>query len=175
MASRNIQDLTPECQIKYSHFMKKMADAGHHYTVTCTARKVIEQVALFSQGRETLDHTNYLRRLAGMPMLDYVQNLKRVTWTLHSKHLINLDDSDPTNDKATAFDIACHNEFGEICWDVKVDVDHDHIPDYEEAGKIGESCGLTWGGRFKNKWGTLQPDYPHFQDDEVYTKKERKE
>jgi hypothetical protein len=42
-------------------------------------------------------------------------------------------------------------------WDTKIDVDADHIPDYEEAGKIGESVGLVWGGRWKI------PDYPHFQ------------
>ncbi len=68
-----------------------------------------------------------------------------VTWTTLSKHTDRI-----------AFDI-CINRDGAACWDVKVDVNKDGIPDYEEAGKIGESVGLTWGGRWKT------PDRPHFQ------------
>jgi len=42
-------------------------------------------------------------------------------------------------------------------------VDGDAIPDYEEAGKIGESLGLRWGGRFNNSKGKRIPYYPHFE------------
>ena len=72
-----------------------------------------------------------------------------VTWTLHSRHT-----------QRDAFDIALLLENKPV-WDVKVDVDHDHIPDYQEAGEIGESVGLVWGGRW------TKPDYPHFQFKEV--------
>jgi len=68
-----------------------------------------------------------------------------VTWTRKSKHI-----------DRKAFDIVVLKD-GRASWDVKVDVDGDHIPDYEEAGAIGESCGLKWGGRFKS------PDRPHFE------------
>ena len=74
-----------------------------------------------------------------------------VTWTLKSRHLLG-----------EAFDIA-------ICkgkaptWDAKVDVDDDGVPDYEQAGEIGESIGLEWGGRFKKANGEARPDFPHFQ------------
>ena len=70
---------------------------------------------------------------------------RKVTWTLHSKHT-----------ERVAFDIAILKD-GKPTWDVKVSVDGDSIPDYEEAGKIGEGLGLVWGGR----WNT--PDYPHFE------------
>ena len=71
---------------------------------------------------------------------------KKVTWTLKSKHIEGL-----------AFDIVICKA-GIPQWDVKVDVDEDGIPDYTEAGQIGESCGLKWGGRWAKS-----PDYPHFE------------
>lgn len=73
---------------------------------------------------------------------------KIVTWTRSSLHT-----------KRIAFDIAILKE-GKPVWDTKVDVNEDHIPDYKQAGEIGEACGLIWGGRWKN------PDYPHFQNGE---------
>ena len=60
-----------------------------------------------------------------------------VTWTKNSRHT-----------KRDAFDIAIMKN-GKITWDAK---------DYQQAGVIGEACGLVWGGR----WGI--PDFPHFQD-----------
>lgn len=74
-----------------------------------------------------------------------------VTWTLKSKHC-----------ERTAFDIAILRD-GKPTWDTKVSVNNNDIPDYEEAGRIGESLGLTWGGRFKNQKGEPRPDYPHFE------------
>lgn len=70
---------------------------------------------------------------------------KIVTWTHRSKHINGL-----------AFDIAVCKD-GVPDWDIKVDVDDDGIPDYTEAGQIGESIGLEWGGRWRS------PDFPHFQ------------
>ena len=69
----------------------------------------------------------------------------KVTWTTLSRH----------TDRA-AFDIVINRD-GKPCWDVKVDLNDNEIPDYEEAGRIGENVGLTWGGRWKT------PDRPHFQ------------
>ncbi len=76
---------------------------------------------------------------------------KIVTWTRKSKHI-----------DGKAFDIAILRNF-KPCWDVKVDVNENEIPDYEEAGRIGESVGLRWGGRFRNSKGKPRPDYPHFE------------
>ena len=40
---------------------------------------------------------------------------------------------------------------------MKVSVNGDKIPNYMEAGELGESVGLIWGGRWKNA------DMPHLQ------------
>ena len=63
---------------------------------------------------------------------------KIVTWTLKSKHI-----------EGKAFDI-CLLKNGKLNWNVS-DLD------WQKAGLIGESVGLKWGGRFKNK------DFPHFE------------
>lgn len=69
----------------------------------------------------------------------------KVTWTKKSKHT-----------DRTAFDIALLKG-AKAHWDVKVSVNGNEVPDYIEAGEIGESVGLVWGGRWKS------PDYVHFQ------------
>jgi len=68
-----------------------------------------------------------------------------VTWTRRSKHI-----------QRRAFDIAII-KFGKPLWDVGADTNSNDFPDYDEAGLIGEACGLKWGGRFKKK------DRPHYE------------
>jgi len=157
MASRNIKDCTESLQAKIKKFTIAMFDAGIPFVITCTARTVKEQVALYAQGRDDLVIVNMLRCAAGLPPIDEEANQRKVTWTLKSNHLIDLDDQISDNDKSRAFDIAIVHA-GKPVWDVKVDVNADSIPDYEQAGKIGESVGLRWGGRFR------RPDMPHFED-----------
>lgn len=157
MASRKISDCTPALQAKYKLFEAAMKEACIPFLVTCTARTVKEQIALYAQGRETLLDTNILREIAGLPPISAVQNNHKVTWTLKSNHIIDLDDADPGNDLSRAFDIAIVRD-GKPVWDVKVNANKNEIPDYLEAGKIGESVGLRWGGRFKT------PDMCHFED-----------
>lgn len=69
----------------------------------------------------------------------------KVTWTRKSRHI-----------EGRAFDIAVLRD-GKPCWDVKADVNADAVPDYDQAGAIGESVGLRWGGRF------TPPDRCHFE------------
>jgi len=156
MASRKIEDCTRSVQEKFRAFSKAMYDACIPFVITCTARNVDEQVALYAQGRKPLDEVNRLRVLAGLPQISGSQNNK-VTWTLNSNHIVDLDDGNPNNDKSRAFDIALVKD-KKAHWDIKADVNGDQIPDYIQAGRIGEACGLRWGGRFSN------PDYSHFED-----------
>jgi hypothetical protein len=157
MASRDIKMLTPKMQDLYKKFAQEMARAGHQFIVTSTARTVKEQVALYAQGRQGLSEVNVLRKIVGMLPISDKENKRKVTWTLKSEHLIDLDDNDPSNDKSRAFDIVLCTDPRTVYWDTKADVDKDGVPDYVEAGKIGEQVGLVWGGRWSN------PDYPHFQ------------
>ena len=156
MASRKIEDLTPQMQLLYAKFKEKMDAAKITFIVTCTARTVKEQQALYAQGRQTTREVNILRRMAGLPSITDVENKNKVTWTLASRHLVDLDDGVIENDKSRAFDIVITKD-GKATWDVKVNVNKNEQPDYLEAGLIGESVGLKWGGRFKS------PDYPHFE------------
>ena len=133
--SRKITDLTPETQAKYWKFSEEMAKAHIPYMVTSTFRDQEAQDALWNQGRK------------GRTAQD-----KIVTWTRRSRHT-----------QRDAFDIALLLS-GEPVWSPKVDIDNDHIPDYLEAGQIGESCGLVWGGRFKDGKGRPRPDSAHFQN-----------
>jgi hypothetical protein len=159
MASRRIEDCVSELQEKFAAFQAAMEAAGLPFIVTCTARTVREQIALYAQGREPLEHVNTLRRLAHLAPISFMENGHKVTWTLASKHLIDLDDGNPDNDKSRAFDIAllAHSDRMSVHWNLKADVNGNAIPDYDEAGRIGEAVGLRWGGRFPS------PDRPHFE------------
>lgn len=151
MASRSLLLLHPPLREKAALFLEACQQARHPAIITCTGRFQAEQVALHAQGRRTLSEVNNLRMIAGMPLITEEENRRRVTWTLQSQHLIN-----PQTGFCNAFDFALLNG-KKAHWDIKVSVDGDEIPDYEEAGQIGEQLGLTWGGRWD------KPDYPHFQ------------
>jgi len=155
MASRQIEDLTETMQDLYGQFEHVMEEAGLDYSVTCTARTDEEQAALYAQGRKTVQEVNALRAEAGMPPITAEENSRKVTWTLDSKHIVR-----EPEDKARAFDIVLLTPARKGNWDIKVDVNNNEIPDYDEAGRIGESVGLRWGGRFR------KPDRPHFEEPE---------
>lgn len=165
MGSRNIDDLIPPLQILFHQFRIGMDEKNIDFIVTSTVRTLAEQKALYAQGREPLDVVNNLRAQAGLPSITNLQNKKRVTWTMNSRHLA-LQPNDPLctkypewAGKGCAFDIVILKN-GKAVWDVKADIDQDNIPDYEEAASCGEYLGLIAGARFKPS-----PDYPHFEFD----------
>lgn len=155
MSSRNLTDLVPSMEAKAREFLRICAEKGIPAHVTCTARSIHEHEALYAQGREPLEKVNELRKAVGLWALKEEENKRPVTWTLKSRHIVYDE-----KEKARAFDVAIVKD-KQFVWDLKVDVNDDHIPDYEEMGKIGESVGLEWGGRWK------KPDYPHFQEKEA--------
>jgi hypothetical protein len=83
MASTKIEDLTPLMQQLYYDFETRMMVAKIPFKVTCTARTLAEQEALYAQGRKALDETNSLRTKAGLPHINAAENKKRVTWTMN--------------------------------------------------------------------------------------------
>jgi peptidoglycan L-alanyl-D-glutamate endopeptidase CwlK len=133
MASRDPKLLVPELYKLYLNFDAEMKAAGIDYMITCTERTQPEQDTLFEQGRTTPGEI--------------------VTWIHKSKHIRK-----PGELGVKAFDIAIKKD-GKPTWDLKVNVNKNDIPDYAEAGAIGERCGLEWGG----SWTTKKKDYPHFQ------------
>ena len=140
MSSRKIEDLTPDTQAAYYRFKAGMHEAMIDYIVICTKRFGAEQDELYKKGREFRDGEWIT-----------VDPKKCVTWTLKSKHII-----------CEAFDIAIMQN-GKIVWNADLDIDKDGVPEYTEAGIIGERCGLKWGGRFVNSKGKPIPDAPHFE------------
>jgi len=133
MASRDPKRLIPALLRQYLEFDREMKEAGIPYMITCTEREQVEQDILFEQGRTTPGHI--------------------VTWTHKSKHIRT-----PGADGVKAFDIAIIKN-GKPTWDLKANVNENDIPDYAEAGAIGERCGIEWGG----SWSAKKKDYPHFQ------------
>lgn len=154
--SRDLDLLHPKLKAKVQPFIDGCKDAGIDVIITCTGRDFIVQVALYAQGRQPLSETNRLRKLAGISAITEAANKRRVTWTLASRHIINLDDSEASNDLATAFDYAVVKN-GKAIWDVKASLDGDDIPDYLECANVAKGLGLEAGAFWK------KADYPHIQ------------
>lgn len=154
--SRDINNLHPKLRPLVPIFIKKCKEAGVEVIITCTDRPFTTQVALYAQGRQPLHEVNRLRKIAGISPINEKQNKRKVTWTLASRHIPRLDDKDPKNDWATAFDFAVIKN-GKAIWDVKASLDNDEIPDYLECANIAKQLGLESGAFWK------KPDYPHVQ------------
>ena len=156
--SRSIEKLVPKARAMYREFESKMKAAGIPFIVTCVDRTIAEQTALYAQGRESFEEVNRLRKIAGLYLFKSAgENKHKVTWTMKSKHITYPDDHDTSKHLARAFDLVIVKD-GKASWDLKVNVNKNEIPDYEEAGRIWESLGGTWGGRWKKS-----PDNPHFE------------
>lgn len=82
--------------------------------------------------------------------------LKGVSWTTHSRHLPDADGKSNAIDICPIDRYALSSKHGEVCRDYAVNWDASH-PVWELLGTIGESCGLKWGGRWKEK------DMGHFE------------
>jgi len=158
MPSRRIDRLHPTLQTLLPEFKRRCIEAGiGEPIITNTDRTFREQIAIYAQGREEFGYINTLRSLAGLSPIGEAEAKRVVSWTLASKHMTNLANSDTRDDYARAFDFALQKPGAAAHWDVKVDVDGDKIADYTEAGKIAEGLGLKWGGRFPT------PDSAHIE------------
>jgi len=153
MPSRKIEDLLPEAQDRAEKFSAKMIEAGLRFIFTCTYRSQEEQDALYAQGREPLEVVNTMRTKLGLWLLKEDEN-RIVTKAKVSKH---------TSRKA--FDIAIVRD-GRADYNLKVNVNDNEIPDYIEAGKIGQSVGLRWGGDWNGDGRSDDErflDLPHYE------------
>ncbi len=137
MPDRNVDDLCPAVRLRLEKLQAAAAHEQIGFEVIFTLRTEAEQLALFAQGRETVDEVNRLRHDAGMPPITDEQNKKPVTWELTSMHMFGC-----------AFDVVVIRDREAVWTD---------CPEYERLGVLGESLGFTWGGRWKVK------DLGHFQ------------
>jgi len=147
MPSRRLQDLHPIVAGLCRTFLALCKERGIDVRITSTLRTEAEQLALFAQGRKSLREVNALRAEAGLPPFTEKENKLRVTNSLTSLHQFGC-----------AFDCVIMGGASPApAWDIEADINENQIPDYEEIGRIGESVGLAWGGRFKFR------DYCHFE------------
>lgn len=146
--SRDISKLTDSMQKKFGEFQNKMKIWGIPFMVTSVDRSILEQMALYVQGRLTLLEVNRFRIMSKMSPITEEEN-KKVTWTLNSKHVTNMFDEDLNNDRSRAFDIAIIRD-GKPVWDLKINVNENDLPDYEEAAVLARECGLKAGIDFND-------------------------
>ncbi len=173
---RDPQALNPLARAKLGELEKLAAQRGLEFKVISTLRTEKEQLAYFAQGRKPLAEVNRLRAEAGLAPIAGKEN-RVVTRNLTSIHQFGLafdvalitppaplnlrgaggvilrGDSVEGNSRGDQAGLSGE----EIVWDTKADLNDNHLPDYEELGKIGESLGLRWGGRFRFR------DYGHFE------------
>ena len=163
MSSRNLDDAVYQIKQFAVELINQARDEVNlKVIVTSVMRTYLEQVALYAQGRMPLVEVNISRKKAGMLPLEEKYN-KVVTWTLNSKHIINLLDDKPDNDKSEAVDFGILDRSGKYRGDEKADTNEDNKSDYLQLGEIGKFVAsrleydIIWGGSWK------KPDYPHFQ------------
>lgn len=145
--SRDKAQMHPTLYKLWEKWDAKMKAAGLHYVITSVDRTIVQQMALFVQGRMGLSYVNIFRQLAGLYRIKEHNN-KIVTWTMTSKHVTNMYDDDLNNDYSRAFDFALLKGKGIAHWDLKISVNDNDIPDYREAGALAETVGLVWGGHY---------------------------
>ncbi len=145
--SRDITKMHPALHEKWALWHNGMKKAGLKYVITSVDRTVLEQMALFVQGRLSLRQVNTFRRIAELSRITEKRN-RIVTWTLDSAHVTNMFDDNLNNDFSRAFDFALLKGSGAAHWDIKASVNENEIPDYNEAGAIARDVGLIWGGPY---------------------------
>lgn len=159
---RKISDLIPEAQSAYLAAKKECEEKGLIIVETCIRRTLEEHIALYAQGRENYAEICKLREIAGLWKIDEQTAARKVTWTFLSKHIAEyaFPKNHPDYGKVLAVDFALRmhtDKRSKLHWNIKMDINDNEVPDYEEAGLIFEKHGFVWGGRWKT------PDRPHIQ------------
>lgn len=125
--SRKLETLNPVVASLARRLIQVTSDNQIPIVITQTLRTFEEQDKLYAQGR-----------------------------TEPGNIVTNARGGDSYHNYGLAFDFALLHGTN-ISWDTKVDVNDNEIPDFTDVGLMGESIGLTWGGRWKFM------DLPHFQ------------
>jgi hypothetical protein len=160
--SRDIKRATPFLQWFWPVFQQAVKDELNlDIFLIDVDRDWKVQRAYYAQGRDTLSVVNHLRKCAGLPIITTAQNKRKITWTMKSKHITNLENESPYDDYSRAIDIGLKTKDGRYAGDAQVDLNGDKKADYKQIGEIGMRIGgsrIQWGGLWSS------PDYPHYQE-----------
>ena len=143
--SKRLEDLDSRMYVKAKNAFNAMNESKvlkeygvEKVIISETKRSLSTQMAYYSRGRMDAEDVKKMYKAAGLYDISSTEAMQKNTWTLKSKHLEGL---------AVDF-VPVKN--GSCWWQAVPEV-------WEEMGKIGESYGLEWGGRWEQK------DLPHFQ------------
>lgn len=119
--SNRIEDLTPECQAAFGRFKARLDEGKIPFVVVFTRRTAEEQHTLWLKGRDASGNV--------------IDQSQVVTNCDGYKKLSN-------HQGGNAFDLTFADANGNPYWPT------DPVR-WFGLGQIAESCGLSWGGRFK--------------------------
>lgn len=144
--SKDLADLDPQIRSKATEAYQLMNESARlkalgvsAVAISETKRDLAVQMAYYSRSRmRDINDVKKMYKAAGLYIPTDQECITANTWTLTSKHLQGL---------AVDF-VPMRN--GLLWWTAPVTI-------WEEMGRIGKSCGLKWGGDWKNK------DCPHFE------------
>lgn len=146
MASRRLEDLHPQLQLRAREFVNRCDARGVPVLIICTYRPDEEQAELYARGRTKPG------RIA--------------TWAKPGESLHNVTLGRARIPAARAFDFV-PLRLGKLVWgtagngidDDPTDDDRDDLELWERCGVIGEGLGLEWAGR----WSPNKREFPHLQ------------
>lgn len=143
--SRELLDLDDAIQakaLKAIMAMKKDAELKtlgvEDIYINETRRALATQMAYYSRSRMAVADVKKMYKAAGLYAITDQEAKTANTWTLSSKHI-----------EGKAIDLVPTKD-GKLWWSAPEEV-------WERMGQIGESVGLSWGGRWETK------DRPHFE------------
>ena len=134
-----VQPRFHEAWEKMNHNLKLKELGVESIAINETLRDLPTQMAYFARGRMDVKYVKQYYSAAGLYDIGEVEARTVCTNTLRSNHM-----------SGRAADIVPVKN-GKLWWNAPDEV-------WETMGEIGESCGLKWGGR----WKELK-DSPHFE------------
>ncbi len=170
--SRDLNKATPGIRLLIQEVLRRAPDEfcnkelEEEVFVTDVDRDIKVQVARYAQGREPLEKVNRLLKYAGLASITSKENGRKVTWTLVSRHIVDLFDDDPVNDLSRAVDIGLKWHGKYVDGDTKEEVAHY----LRLRGFVQEVAGqLRAEGKISFSLGIVQKDLPHYQEDPPYS------
>ena len=142
MPCNDINALADTTKQKAILLFQKCKANGIELVMVETKRELITQLIYYLQGRldtDDIPELNKIRKTLNLYELPEDKAKAKITWTLKSKHI-----------EGKAFDVVVKVD-GKLSYNISGKM-------WEMIGSIGESVGLVWGGRWKER------DYPHFEE-----------